>query len=170
MIIKGLSKVLKNMKAIQQVLPSEVDYLFIDSSLDWISKRANENLNVRTQNFWGSDAREWTKTIFGSYGILRNKDENSASIEFGIGNVGARFNGIINNIAKSEGWQYNVPSVSKDANGRWTFQDTRTGIWMTISGYQGKAFLYDAFVEYMQNKIWLNLYQVAFDKVMKGVI
>ena len=40
------------MKAIQQVLPSEVDYLFIDSSLEWISKRANENLKrENNQNF-----------------------------------------------------------------------------------------------------------------------
>ena len=170
MAIKGLNKVLQNLQNIKRTINNDIDVLFIDLSLDWISKRANEILNVRTKNFWGSDARQWTKKIYKTYGILENQDMNSASIEFGIGDNGARF-GEIQHIAKQEGWEYDMPSEHKDSQGRWTFQDARTGIWVKgFSGYQGKSFLYDAFIEYMQNRVWVSLYQIAFDRVMRGAI
>ena len=169
MAIKGLNKIIKNLENVKKALANDVDILFIDLSLDWISKRANEILDVRTKNFWGSDARVWTKKIDKKIGILENQDMNSASIEFGIGDEGARF-GEIQHIAKEQGWEYNKPSEFKDDRGRWTFKDARTGIWVTFSGYQGKSFLYDAFIEYMQGRIWVQLYQQAFDEVMRSVI
>lgn len=169
MAIKGLNRVLQNLQNVRKSLYDNVEYLFIDYSLEWIKKRANANLDKRTSHFWGSDAREWTKKIYKTYGMLENQDMNSASIEFGIGRTGAGFSEI-STIAKEQGWEYDVPSVNKDSLGRWTFKDARTGIWVTFSGYQGKSFLYDAFIEYMQDRVWVELYEKAFNKCMRGVI
>ena len=169
MAIKGINEILNNLKNIKKAMNSDIDILFIDLSLEWIKNRANANLDARTSHFWGSDARSWTKKIYKTFGVLENQDMNSASIEFGIGRTGKHF-GEIQRLAKSVNWEYDVPSEYKDASGRWTFKDERTGIWLTFSGYEGKSFLYDAFVEYMQDKIWIKLYQKAFDSIMGGVI
>lgn len=167
MAIKGIKKVKQNLQNIKKALNNDIDVLFISKSLDWIKQKANANLDIRTQRFWGSEARLWTKKIYKTYGILENQDMNSASIEFGIGRFGANSP---HPIAQSQNYEYDVPSQYKDAFGRWTFQDTRTGIWITFSGYEGKSFLYDAFVEYMSRNIWVQKYQEAFDEIMKKVI
>lgn len=170
MAIKGLNKVLNNLQNIKRTINNDIDVLFIDLSLEWIKEKANSNLDKRTQHFWGSDARNWTKNIYKTYGILENQDMNSASIEFGIGRKG-NISGAIQDVARKEGWEYDVPTTYKDNNGRWSFQDVRTGIWVNgFSGYEGKSFLYDAFIEYMQNRVWVSLYQKAFDMTIRGAI
>ena len=167
MATKGLKKVLNNLERVKQALMNEIDPLFIRKSLEWISFQANANLDNRTSNFWGSDARNWNYKIFSTYGILENQDMNSASIEFGIGRVGANNP---NRQAIENSYQYDKPSEYKDDNGYWTFQDTRTGIWITFKGYEGKSFLYDAFRDYMQTKMWVVLYEQALDETMRRVI
>ena len=90
---------------------------------------------------------------------------NSASIEFGIGRIG-ELSPNINAI--ENGYVYNKPSEYKDDNGYWTFKDARTGIWLTINGYTGKPFLYDAFCNYMFGE-WKRIYQEAFDESIGGI-
>lgn len=167
--IKGLDKVLKNLKAIRKALKSDIDYLFINKSLDWILLKANENLDGRTHHFWGSEARSWTKKIYKTFGLLENDDMNSASIEFGIGRVGL-YHPTTSAFLSTPEYEYDKPSIHKDVDGKWTFKDARTGIWVTFNGYEGKSFLYDAFSEYMMDKIWIKLYQEAFDEIVKKVI
>lgn len=169
-MIKGLDKVINNLKAIKKS-SVEIDTLFIRKSLIWIGNTANTNLDSRTKHFWGSEARNWNLKIYATYGILENQDMNSASIEFGIGKTGGELFNEITWVAREEGYQYDVPSAYKDDEGRWTFQDARTGIWVrNFSGYKGKSFLYDAFISYMQSNIWVTLYQEAFDEVMRRII
>ena len=182
MAIKGLNNVINNLQKVKNAISRDVDIKFISLSLDWISNKANSNLDQRTKGIWGSDSRQWTKKIYKTYGILENQDMNSASIEFGIGGRGANNP---HSEADDVGWQYDLPSEYKDDDGRWVFKDARTGQWVgihtieilgkkyvvrTFNGYEGKSFLYDAFMEYKQNRIWVTLYQQAFDEVMKGVI
>ena len=169
MAIKGLNNVINNLQKVKNAINKDVDIKFISLSLDWIKEKANSNLDKNSQHFWGSDARNWTKKIYKTYGILENQDMNSASIEFGIG-IKGNISGTIQDVARKEGWEYNVPTIYKDGQGRWTFHDARRDMWVTINGYEGKSFLYDAFIEYMQNKIWVTLYQQAFNEIMKGVI
>ena len=157
------------MKRVRKALKENIEVLFIEKSLDWISQKANNNLDARTSYFWGSDARSWTKRIYKTYGILENQDMNSASIEFGIGKVGLYHANTSSTLATPD-YEYDRPSQYKDSDGNWTFKDARTGIWVTFNGYEGKSFLYDAFVEYMQNRVWVKLYQEAFDSIMRGVI
>lgn len=166
-IFKGLDKVIVNLQNVRNAIQDEVNYMFINKSLDWISHRANVILDRRTHHFFGSDARNWTKKIYSTYGILENQDMNSASIEFGIGRIGASNP---KPQAQENSFQYDVPSAYKNADGYWTFQDARTGMWLTIRGYEGKSFLYDAFCEYMLKNRWQKIYQECFDRVMRRVI
>lgn len=164
MSIKGLDNVINKLKLIRNS-SVKIDTLFISKSLDWISQEANKILDGRTNHFWGSDARLWTKRIYATYGILENQDMNSASIEFGIGRIG-ELSPNIN--ALENGYVYNKPSQYKDDNGYWTFKDARTGIWLTINGYTGKSFLYDAFCNYMFGE-WQRIYQEAFNEIIGGI-
>ena len=164
---KGLDKVITNLKNVRNAIQNDVNYMFISKSLDWISLKANRFLDRKTHHFFGSDAREWTKKIYSTFGILENNDMNSASIEFGIGRIGAS-NPLPEAIAN--GYEYDKPSSYKNADGYWTFQDVRTGMWLTIKGYEGKSFLYDAFCEFMLNRIWVKIYEQCFNRVMRRVI
>lgn len=165
----SIQQVINNLNAIKKAIP-RIEEEFISRSLDWIANKANENLDKRTNHFWGSDARLWAKNIKPSlgYGILENLDMNSAAIEFGIGKVGE----IVKHVeSQKNGYQYNKPSEYKDELGNWTFKDEKTGLWVrNFGGYVGKSFLYDAFTEYMQTNVYLEIYQTTFDEIIRSVI
>ena len=169
MSFKGLDKVITNLQKIKKA-SVDIDELFIRKSLEWIATEANKILDTRTKHFWGSDARQWNYKIYRTFGILENQDMNSASIEFGIGRVGLYHPNTSSELA-TPNYEYDRPSQYKDSAGNWTFKDARTGIWVKdFKGYEGKSFLYDAFVNYMQNRIWVKLYEEAFDEIMRKVI
>lgn len=162
-------KTIKKLKTIKNAFDSGlITYKFIDYSLEWIKDRANDTLDERTSHFWGSEARLWNKNIYSNFGVLENQDMNSASIEFGIGLKG-QMNA--NNSARLSDptYVYDRPSEYKDDNGFWTFQDKRTGIWLTFNGYEGKSFLYDTFCEYMFDKIWVQIYEKVIKEVIGGI-
>lgn len=166
--IKGVDKIIDNLQRIKKS-SKNINYLFIDKSLNWIKTQANKNLDARTNGYDSSNAREWTKKIYQNKGTLENNDMNSASIEFGIGRVGAT-RSLSNVVALENSYEYDRPSQYKDDNGYWTFMDNNTGIYITTRGYIGKSFLYDAFAEYMMNKHWVELYNEAFDEIMRGIV
>lgn len=169
MLSTETKKTISKLYRIKQAFSNnEISLLFIEKSLHWIADKANKNLDERTHHFWGSDARSWTKKIYSTFGILENNDMNSASIEFGIGRVGAT-RSVENFSALENSYEYDKPSEYKDENGYWTFKDARTGLWVRINGYVGKSFLYDAFSEYLMNKIWVELYKQAFDTIIGGI-
>ncbi len=167
-MIRNLNVVINNLKLIKKS-KNLIDMTFIDIALDRIKDRANNLLDQRTEHFWGSDARSWTKNVTAHRGILENNDMNSASIEFGIGTIGAM--GSLEEVGQlMQEYKYNVPSEYKDDFGRWSFTDERTGIYLSnFSGYIGKSFLYDTFTEYMQDRLWVEDYKIAFDRVMRGI-
>lgn len=173
-MIKNLDKTINNLRQVKKAINNDVLYLFIDMSLDWIANRANQILDTRTKHKYGSDARSWTKKIYGTFGYLENNDMNSGAIEFGIGIEGLTGNlssyGRDNYKDIDSKYAFDLPSQYKDDLGYWSFLDARTGEWLTINGYQGKSFLYDAFMEYKQNDIWKQMYKKAFDQVMRSVI
>lgn len=173
-MIKGLDKVLKNLNNVRRELKNNIDTLFIKNSLEWIRDRAIQLLKNNLSfapNYFGTevtDVKEWSiiPTTNKSY-ILECNYENSASIEFGIGVVGESNP---HPIAESVGFEYDVPSDSKRADGAWNFIDQNEEIWYNFSGYQGKSFLYNALMEYKQNNVWVKIYQATFDEIMRGVI
>ena len=71
-------------------------------------------------------------------------------------------------VAYENGYKFDVDSPYKDDNRNWSFQ-LPDGRWITTSGYVGKSFLFDAFMEYKQKNKYSEFYQKAFDKVMKGI-
>lgn len=167
-MIKNVNVVINKLKKIKNS-KTLIDYTFMDIALDRIIARANSILDTRTQHIYGSNARSWTKTIYRNHAILENDDLNSAAIEFGIGIVG-EMSSLEEVKQLTKEYKYNMPSEYKDDMGRWSFTDKNTGIFFKdFSGYVGKSFLYDTFVEYMQDRLWVEDYQRAFDKVMRGI-
>lgn len=178
-MIKGLKKVLRNLNNVKEALNEDIDVRFIELSLEWIANQANINLDQRTNGNHSSDARIWNIKIYKTFGILENRDMNSAAIEFGIGTYGENTVAFASDTNPSEfiktvndnSYQYNVPSDAKDDEGRWSFYDPRTQEWyIKFRGYSGKSFLFDALMEYYQKQKWKILYQQAFNEIVKGAI
>lgn len=171
MAIKGINKIINNLKNIKNSA-NEIDTLFIKLSLEWIRDKANtlldNNLSYEPNTF-GTSIREWDIIINSNYGKLENRYENSASVEFGIGIVGKN-NPTIH--AQDSSWQYGVGynlRINDDSLG-WTFRDQNGKLWINFTGYEGKSFLYDALMEYKDNKMYEFFYQQAFDRIMRKVI
>lgn len=165
----SINRIIKRLKQIQN---SKINYWFFRYSLNWIKNRANTLLNQRTVGFKTSKVRDWDITITENGGKLENKDPNSGAIEFGIGIVGQFYK---NPKAKNDphipasenGYQYMMNDHS-ETNWGWTFK-LEDGQYIYTKGYGGKSFLYDSFVEYVQKQKYIEFYQRALDKVMKGI-
>ena len=188
-MISGINQVINNLRKVRNAINNDINSLFITKSLEWIRDRAIEILNTRLSNPANTfqtnvtDLSTWIiKQISKNSYILENTYENSASIEFGIGLVGQENP---HNWAEEAHYEYNLPSDSKDENGCFVFKDKATGRTIGLkkelqngkyvlvryfSGYEGKSFLYNAFMEYQQNNIWVKKYQEAFDEIMRSVI
>lgn len=169
----SFNKVISNLRKIQKKSNS-IDYWFFRYSLNWIKNRANTLLDQRTNGYNSSIARQWTIKYYNTFAILENNDPNSGAMEFGIGLTGlyemhpnAKNN--IKNVAFENGYDYDRESPHKDMYRNWSFQ-LPDGRWITTNGYGGKSFLFDAVMEYKQNKKYIEFYQKAFDKIMKGVV
>ena len=169
---KSIHQVVSKLKKIKKAQIS-INYWFIKYSFNWIKKEANKKLNKRTRGYNSSMARQWKMNIYATYGMLENLEPNSGAIEFGIGIVGQqntdkRAVNDVRQVAKENGYMYNMPSDSKDDTGGWLFY-LPDGTAIYTHGYGGKSFLYDTLIEYKDKKIYLEMYQKAFDKVMKGI-
>lgn len=173
---KSINNIISNIKKIQKN-SSKINYWFFRYSLTWIKNRANTLLDQRVNKdnpHPTTLARTWNIKYNENNAILENIDPNSAAIEFGIGIFGEQnLNSKVKNdqrkIAQESGYQYNVISNSKNEKGQWSFYIGDKFI-VNYSGYAGKGFLYDSFMEYLQNKKYNEFYQKAFDKVMKSII
>lgn len=183
----SVNKVINNLTRIKKALQKDIEKRFIHESLIWIANRANAILEQRTTGYHSSNAREWEYTYDQAThsGRLENKDMNSAAIEFGIGRYGKNFQSNNSSAARSAGWEWDVPSQYKDDNGCWVFKDKNgnlIGLRTIINengqkqqeryfnGYQGKSFLFDAFIEYKDKEIYKEIYQKAFDNIIPNVI
>lgn len=173
---KSINQIISRLKKVQQN-SNKIDYWFFRYSLTWIKNRANTLLDQRVNKDYPHPttlAREWTITYSSTSSKLENVDPNSGAIEFGIGIVGEteRHSKSINDVRKNaidSGYIYNQPSESKDETGGWNFYIDGNYI-ASFHGYPGKGFLYDSLMEYIQKKKYVEFYQKAFDKVMKGII
>ena len=171
--VSSINKVISKLTKIQNSA-SRIDYWFFRYSLNWIKNRANTLLDQRTNGYNSSIARQWNIHYYNTSAILENQDPNSGAIEFGIGMTGLlehkhpKAKNYNKGVAYENGYKFDVDSPYKDNNRNWSFQ-LPDGRWITTSGYVGKSFLFDAFMEYKQKKKYVELYQKAFDKVMKGI-
>lgn len=173
-MIKNLDKTIKNLKKVRNSIENKIFSLFIKKSLIWIRDRAINILESKlsfSPNWFGTNVTNvssWSiRQISAKSFVLENNYENSAAIEFGIGVKGQENP---HELAQENGYEYNQYSESKDLNGTFTFTDQNDQVWYRFSGYVGKSFLYDSLMEYKQNDIWKQIYQQAFDEIMRGVI
>jgi len=172
--INSFDRVIKNLQKVQDSA-STIDYWFFRYSLNWIKNRANTLLDQRTNGYNSSIARQWTIKYYNTFAILENDDPNSGAIEFGIGMTGLlqhkhpKAQNYNKGVAFENGYKYDVDSPYKDEHRNWSFK-LPDGRWITTSGYVGKSFLFDAIMQYKQQKKYLEFYKRAFDKVMKGIV
>lgn len=164
----GINEVKQKLTEIKNNI-EKVNELFRLRSCDWIAKEANINLDSSINSGYPivTDIRNsWTTITFGSVTKLINTDYNSAFVEFGTGEVGQTSPHIE---SKKAGYQYNVPSNSKNENGYWTFRLPNDN-WITFKGYIGKAYLYKAFRKYVDTKVYEKIYKETFEEINKGLL
>lgn len=168
-MIDNLDTVVKNLRKVKNKITKKTNNLFLKNSAKWISNRADQLLEIsltHESGYFHTNIKEWNIIITDNYVKLENNYENSAAVEFGIGVVGKENP---HEHASQSYYQYDM-RWNTDEQGRWSFYDQNGDFWYKFSGYKGKSFLYNAFMEYLQNKIYIQIYQEAFDKAMKGVV
>lgn len=177
-MFKGLNQVIDRLKLIEKSQPLIIQNFF-QKATDWIIDEANFKLEESLhwdKNTFGSYMYEksengWKVEILNDRVILTNEFENSASVEFGIGIVGANEP---HPIANKVGYRYNVASEYKDDNGAWNFYDEFSGMYyVKFRGYRAKSFLYNTTLEFFTSGIYAKIYKQVFDeivgKICKGV-
>lgn len=174
-MITGIKNVINNLMTIEKK-QDKILSVFLNLSYDYIVEKAIETLMPRLNNEPDlfdtniTNPSGWEKIItnFGKGIIIQAIDDNSASIEFGIGIEGKKIPHVL---ANQVGYEYDVPSQSKDEFGRWTFLEKNTQKWyVKYSGYDGKSFLYDTFIDYFYSDKWVELYDLATQKVLKSFL
>lgn len=112
--VNHLKKQVKSLK--EQFIPE-----YLQLSAEWIEQRANEILDASDI---GANVKEYIKNgwlidrISDTHIVLYNISKKSAYVEFGVGIVGQ---GEKHPNANNTGWEYNVKTQSKDAQGGWLF-------------------------------------------------
>ena len=168
-MIENLDTVVKNLRKVKQQIQNRINNLFLKNSAKWISNRADQLLEMNLTHesgYFHTNIKEWNILITDNYVKLENNYENSAAVEFGIGVKGKENP---HESASTSYYQYDM-RWNTDEQGRWSFYDQNGDFWYKFSGYKGKSFLYNAFMEYKQSNIYTQIYQEAFDEVMKGVV
>lgn len=138
---------------------------FLKLSLNWIEKKANSNLDKSVNKDFPhptTQAREYSHNFYKNRAVLSNDEPNSAAIEFGIGQEGLADP---HPLSAQEGYLYDVNGHGFEG---WEFY-LPDGTKVHTYGYGAKAFLYKALVEYMDKKIWVQMYQSAVDKVLRRI-
>lgn len=170
-MFKGLNNVIYKLQLIEKSQPLIMN-MFFQRATDWIIDEANFKLESSLyydKNTFGSNMYErsengWKVEILNDKAILTNEFENSASVEFGIGVVGANQP---HPIASSVGYEYNVASEYKDDEGAWNFYDEFSGrYYVKFRGYRAKSFLYNTTLEFFTSGIYSKIYKQVYNEVV----
>lgn len=133
--VKSLEKAIQRIELIKKKFKNIIPTLFLDRCLDYIISRANEYLdNYVIDKLVTSDIQtHWRKeTISKNKVRLVNDSDKAVFIEFGVGRIGAVAQ---HPNSTQTGYEYNIPTRSKDISGQWAFKlDDKNGIDL-IAGY-----------------------------------
>ena len=137
--IKSLEKTMQRIELIKKKFDTIIPTLFLDRCLDYIISRANEYLDnyVIDKSITSDIQTHWRKeTISKNTVRLINDSDKAVFIEFGVGRVGAVAQ---HPNSAQTGYEYNVPSTSKDISGQWAFKlDEQKGIDLVAGYYKQK--------------------------------
>jgi len=183
---KSINAAIKRIKQIQKQIQSSIQNEFIRLSLLWIRDNAIQRLNSEALDeiIKSKIADSFSIEYAPGIGKLINSSDKAVYIEFGVGAVGE---GSHPN-APVAGYEYNVPSDKKNADGSWTFTRRTTAgidikeenrlesaqkgggeaIQITTRGQSGSLFMYNAAMDYANNPAIIQmLYNQAFNKYIK---
>ena len=112
--IQFISKQYKNGKMITE---------FLEQVCEWIIKRANSYLNMSDiGELVKIDIRNgWEYIIKDGSATISNSTDKAVFVEFGVGLVGETRPHPNAKNQSSKDYEYNLPTISKDANGMWYF-------------------------------------------------
>ena len=119
--VKSINNAIRQVEEIQRKLKDKVPSVFIDKALTWIKDRANYYLaNIQMdgevitniQNAWSIER------VTSNLKRLVNSSQKAVFVEFGVGSVGKESS---HPQASKEGYEYNVQTKYKQADGTWVF-------------------------------------------------
>lgn len=149
---KAVEELTKMKKAI-----AEVNDEFFKRSLVWIKNKADDYLEKRVGAFKGTAnvSQSWViEKISKNHWALRNVNPYGAYIEFGTGIIGQR-----NPHGKAKELEYEYDVNNRGEKG-WNWKNEELGISMFgFKGYEGKSFLYDAFLDFVLFSKYRDIYQ-----------
>ena len=189
--VKTLKKAIKDLKSIEKKLNTTVQKEFLTRCAKWVIKRANQNLK---SSFLGDsivngiiEGWEKPKVFFWDnycYIQVSNINDKAVYIEFGVGIVGQQQP---HPEANNEDYEYNIPTKSKNEEGKWRFVlgknqdiDLNVGYYnvraksskdtkklITTKGSPANLYLYNALMSMLTEKPFEKLWQQSLRKVIK---
>ena len=168
---KSVQNGINEIKNIKKILKEVIPGNFVYESLIWIRDRANEYHDKRVGSFpntinvtkhwdivFDSSSQGKTSTI----GRLINRDKRSTFVEFGTGLKGKT---LPHQKANEINYEYDVNNHNLVG---WNWYNEEFDIGMKgFIGYEGKSFLYDAFLDYFYGQQYAIIYRKLFDKYIK---
>lgn len=135
----SIQNAINALRTAQKQLDREMPNDFLKTACEWIRERANANLESSTIGS-GVKADIQSSWVIGAPSngtiTMTNTADKAVYVEFGVGVVGAQNK---HDNADETGYEYNVPSESKSANGRWVFaSEDKTLIDLPIDSYKTK--------------------------------
>ena len=173
---KSLQETIKRLELINHKLKNIIPPIYLDRCLDYVIARANEYLDnyIIDRTITSDIQTHWNKMSISKNKVkLVNYSDKAVFIEFGVGRVGA----VAQHPNSSQtGYQYNIPSKSKDRSGQWAFSlDDKNGIDLVAGYYRQKEnvvitkgspanmYLYNAMLDLVSS----GMYKVIWDKVLE---
>lgn len=124
---KSIENAIKQIKAVQKKVQTDLPRVFLQKCVEWIKNEANNNLSQIPMDYEiiSLIQKSWTiSPIVGNSITLSNTAEVERGknvavfVEFGVGSVGQSK---AHDRADEANYEYDVPSRYKHADGKWTF-------------------------------------------------
>ena len=187
---KSVESAIKQINAVQKKIQIDLPRVYLLKCVECIKGIANRNLDMTNI---GSEVKALIQTSWITSGVIGNsitlsnnaeyeKGKNLAVfVEFGVGRVGGSKPHIVANGAN---YEYNVWSMRKDPNDRWTYTlqggedrmniesgyyeggNTDKGFYFKTAGSPATMFLYKAWKEFETSGLYKTLWEQAKKEVI----
>lgn len=164
---KSIQNAINALKTAERQLNEQMLNDFLIGACEWIRERANGYLALSTvgSGVIAEIQSGWVIGVpTGGKIIMENTADKAVYVEFGVGVIGEQNK---HDNADETGYEYNVPSESKSASGRWVFgledetsldlpddsykQKQAKGkdlVWIITKGAKGTMYAYNAIVDF----------------------
>lgn len=187
---KSIENAIKQIKAVQKKVQTDLPRVYLQKCVESIKAIANRNLDMTSI---GSEVKALIQTSWETSAVIGNKItlSNNAEyesgknlavfVEFGVGRVGGSRP---HAVADQANYEYNVWSMRKDPNDRWTYTleggedrmniesgyyeggNTDKGFYFKTAGSPATMFLYKAWKEFETSGLYKTLWEQAKKEVI----